>query len=483
MEPSRNLPAIVHSAPVAVWRADSESDRIPGEGPGLSLGQIIANCRAYWKVTVIIASVMVVAAGAFAHLIPRSYKATSTLIVNYDVNDPLAGREIPIALLGNYMATQTELMQSPEILDRVIERLGLTSVPQFSAGNTGGPERLHDWVETQLRKNLDIEQGHAGSQLIYVSAWAHSPTLAADIANAVADAYTAQHFDRMSGPASERAKRYTEELAGLKSKVAVAQESLTKLRMRTGDLDLDPKSDVDGDVLTNLEHRLLEVQNARRTSQARVSSDPNGSSQALSSDLVKTLRGEAAELKSKMAKLRTTFGPKHPQVIELQSQIDSNQQALAAAVRSYSVASAQDVNAAQREESELQSAIQAQRRKILESRQVRDEAAKYQLELESAQSVYKRALEGYDQIMFASSGQYSNVSLVSRARPPADPAKRKTMVILAMGALGGLGLGVLVPLLYEALHRRIRCRDDFERELGVPVLTEFDSTPALRGAT
>ena len=34
-----------------------------------------------------------------------------------------------------------------------------------------------------------------------------------------------------------------------------------------------------------------------------------------------------------------------------------------------------------------------------------------------------------------------------------------------------LGLGI--PLGYELLNRRVRCRDDLERHHGIPVLVEF----------
>jgi uncharacterized protein involved in exopolysaccharide biosynthesis len=170
-------------------------------------------------------------------------------------------------------------------------------------------------------------------------------------------------------------------------------------------------------------------------------------------------------------------------VIELQSQIDANRESIAAALRSYSDAAQVDLSAARQEESQLQQAVGGQRHKILELRGVRDEAAKLQLELESAQSVYKRALDGYDQIMFASTGQDSNVSVISKARAPADPAKRKTLVILMLGVLGGLGLGLAGPFAYELLHRRVRCRDDVERDLGIPVLIEFGQAPRMSTAS
>jgi capsular polysaccharide biosynthesis protein len=37
----------------------------------------------------------------------------------------------------------------------------------------------------------------------------------------------------------------------------------------------------------------------------------------------------------------------------------------------------------------------------------------------------------------------------------------------------GLILGLFGPFLFELLNRRVRCRDDVERELGVPVLAEL----------
>jgi len=38
-------------------------------------------------------------------------------------------------------------------------------------------------------------------------------------------------------------------------------------------------------------------------------------------------------------------------------------------------------------------------------------------------------------------------------------------------------LGLVVPLIYELTNRRVRCRDDLERDSGVPVLAEFGAMP------
>jgi capsular polysaccharide biosynthesis protein len=47
--------------------------------------------------------------------------------------------------------------------------------------------------------------------------------------------------------------------------------------------------------------------------------------------------------------------------------------------------------------------------------------------------------------------------------------------------MAGAFFGLAIPLMYEFVNRRIRSRDDFERDSGVPVLAEFGAIPLKRG--
>ena len=141
-----------------------------------------------------------------------------------------------------------------------------------------------------------------------------------------------------------------------------------------------------------------------------------------------------------------------------------------------------DLVAARQLEAKTKAAVEEQRNKVLGFNKLQDEGTKYQLEFESAQSVYKRALDGYDQIMFASGGHAANISVVSKAIPPQKAAKPNKMKLLLLGLAVGMGIGVAGPLAYELLfNRRVRCRDDFERDFGIPVLIEFEAIPAAQG--
>jgi len=470
--PRTNLPVLPVAAPMSM---PVPASAIPQHyiHPGLSLNQIWAIFWAHRKATILIALTFSALVAASVMMMPKSFEATATLMVDYEVNDPLGGKEFPTGLLGSYMSTQIELMRSDEVLMPVVDRLKLTENKIYTRGYNGDPGKLRQWIGKSLSKKLLIEQGHYGSQLIYVTFSASNAIDASLIANTVADIYMEQQYQRMTGPASERSKRYMTQLDELKQRASQAQDSLTAFRQRTGLLDSDTKIDIDMERLSTLQQRLIEAQNLRNVAESRASENQSVGQQVLSSSLIQSLKAQLAVQMSRMAELKATLGPSHPQMIELQSQIAATRSSLAAEIGSYSSGATSDLNASRQLESKLQEAVDQQHAKVLEIHRLQDEGAKYQLDLQSAQSVYKRALDSYDQVMFVSTGHYTNTSFVSRAEPPLKAAKPKTALDLLAGAIAGLFLGLLVPLCRDLLNRRVRCRDDLERDHNIPVLVEF----------
>jgi len=442
--------------------------------PGLSLSQIFSIVRAHRRLTTLIVLVVLSLTALTLALWPRTYTAMVTLMVNYEVNDPLNGKELPVGQVGSYIATQVELMQTPEVLLAVVDRLKLTQNRDYAAGYSGDSGTLREWAAKELNKNLTIYQGQMGSQLIYLAYSARDPTEAAQVVNAVAEAYKEQDYSRSTGPPGERAKRYAQQLGELKGKVDQAQKDVTAFHQRNALIEEGNKNNVDVGLLESLEERLLEAQNARRAAEARASGDQSVNDQVLSSTLVQTLKTQLAVQEARLAQFNTLYTPQHPDVVDLRSQVQEARRAVASAVHSYTANASATLSVAQRLEQSLQRAVAEQRAKVLAKGQLHDEGAKYLLELQSSQAVYKRALEGYDQVMFASAGHYTNVSFISRATPPVRPSKPKILTGLILGCMAALILGLGLPLGYELLNRRVRCRDDLERHHGIPVLVEFN---------
>lgn len=448
--------------------------------PGLTLAQLLAIFRAWRRQSLIILGSVFFSVAAVTLLIPRTYTATATLMVDFNVNDPLAGKEFPTSLMSNYLATQHDLIMSPAVLLPAIKAAGLTQVERYTAGYRQDRGSIDNWVMERVQKKLKVEVGNYGSQLLTISYSDSSAAEAARIANAIAHTYADQQLHRVNDPAGEQAQRYSAQLEQLKQDVDKAQAKVTEFRQRTGLVEFDSKQDVSGERLTDLEHRLLEAQEMRRQAEARAGTSSAYSSNALGSNTVQTLKSTLATQQAHLAELQQTLGPNHPDILQLKSQIAATQGALNAELGTYAGNARSDYEAALKVERDLQAAVDTERARVLKSRQIQDEGATYLQALQAAQTLYQRALDGYDQVMLASSGRYSNVSFVAEATPPLKASKPKTLLNLLFGLIVGGILALLAPFVYELLNRRIRCRDDVERELGVPVLAELNY-PALKG--
>jgi polysaccharide biosynthesis transport protein len=451
----------------------------------MSVQQAWAIIWAYRKETLIIAIVATLLAAGIAKLLPKTFVATTTLMVYHESHISAAQAE-PTDPLETYINTEIQLMQTGDVLLPVVDKLNLTADSEYTAGFKGNNGTLREWVMDNLSKDIKIEQSKLGGQLIYISAAAASPELAAAIANTIAEVYLEQEHQRV-GPMSERAKAYAQELAELKHKVSLAQDQVTAFRQRTGLTDSASQNpniqptNVEETLLTSLEQRYQQAQNDRRAAEVAANSDRATNTSVMGSNMIQQLKTQLTEQERALAQLRTTMGPAHPKVIEAENQVESTRRSLNAEVAAYSTNISSQLSAARELEQKLGVAVEAQRAKLIQVRKIQDEGTKFALELDSAQSVYKHALDGYDQIMFAS-GEH-HLTVANRAVPPLLAAKPNKPVMAAMGALIGLLLGLALPFGYEMMfNRRVRCRDDFERVFGLPVLSEFDTIKPIASA-
>jgi hypothetical protein len=86
--------------------------------------------------------------------------------------------------------------------------------------------------------------------------------------------------------------------------------------------------------------------------------------------------------------------------------------------------------------------------------------------------------------MFQAVANHENVSVVSRAVPPLRASKPNKIKLMMAALAVSFGIGVGVPLAYGLfVARRLRCRDDMERDFGIAVLAQLEAVPTLARAT
>lgn len=446
--------------------------------PGVSLRQLWAMVWAYrrWIAAATLGSAVL--AVAISKLLPKTYEATATVFVDFEVNDPLSGRDFPSQLAASYMATQIDLITSPTTLLPVVDRLELTRSPAYTAGfggEAGGG--LREYAMAQLARKLEVRQAK-DSRIIYVEHAANDAQTAARVANTVAQIYIEEQAGRAAQPAREQAERYGAELESLRRKVDEAQAQVTAFRQRSGLIDLDQKADVETQRLMELDRRLGEARSRRLEAQQRASRSSEGDASVLGSGLVQSLKSQLAAKEAELAERSQRLGRRHPDYIALQAEIAIIRERLQREVSVYGSGARAEAASSHQIEAQLQREMEQQREKVLESQRLRDEGARYLRELETVTKVYEKALEGYDQVLIGSRSRYSNARLLSAATPPMRHSRPKTLINLVLGVFAGLGLGLAGSLLYELLNRRVRCRDDVEQDLGLAVLEELGPAPS-----
>ncbi len=444
-------------------------------GTGISLMQVNAIARSYWRQALLIWALLTVALAFLLLMMPKVYTATATLVVDQSGNSTLSPQETPPDQLATYLAEQTELLTSPALLRPVVDRLGLASKPGWGGGFGGDRRALPDYIAQRLADSLQI-QISPNDQLVYVSASAASPAEAAQIANAVID----QYFIERRGSAA----RYEEQLSELRGRVATAQASLAAFRAQK-DLtdvggDLSQRTDTQTQGLDDLEAKLLDAQNLTRSLEARASGDPLSSEEALASPQVQQLRDELRTLQNELAQARTLYGARHPKILALQSQIAATRRALSTERGLLQSDLTTQLNRARALEAQYTQAVAQQRAKVMQVRDLQGQGQRLELDLQSAQEVYKDALASYEQAMFSSVDRFTNLRVITAASPPVYSSKTRKRQWLLKGSLAALLIGFALSFGYELLlNRRLRCVDDLERTLGLRVLGQIDPMPPL----
>ncbi len=125
----------------------------------MNFAQFLLILRARKRIVLLTLLVTVCATLVVSFLLPKTYKATSSLVMNFKGIDPLTGLTLPGQLLPGYMATQIDIISSKNVALRVVDQLKLADSPavvqQFN-DSTGGQGNVRDWLAELLQKKLEI---------------------------------------------------------------------------------------------------------------------------------------------------------------------------------------------------------------------------------------------------------------------------------------------------------------------------------------
>lgn len=445
----------------------------------MDLNQFMLALRARRKAFMMVLAAVVVTAVAVALVVPKTYVATATVLVDARDEQTMERTRMTTRERAAYIATQVDLINSPRVAKQVVRDLKIAQQPGVREAwqeATGGAGTLEDWLAEQLLE--DLEAAVPGSNVLSITFSARAARDAAAVANAFAKAYLDTSLALRTEPTRDAAEWFDKQLAGMRAQVNQAQAKLTAYQKSKGITFVDERTDVEGARLTELMAAYATARNAAQEAQIRykqaqgvaASGTPDAMTEIMASGAIAEARTSLGRAEAAFSAAAVDLGPNHPVYQRLEADLKAQRGRLAAemkkVVSSLGVAAEQ---ARQREE-ELRKAVAEQNQRIHAMKDHRGVMAAMARDVENAQRAYEAVLARYNVNRIESRAQMTNVALLSPASEPVRPAHPKVALISALAVLLGLLLAAAVVYALETLDRRVRSRADLESRLAVPSL-------------
>jgi chain length determinant protein EpsF len=441
----------------------------------MNFTQFLLILRARYKIILGTLFVVVATTVTIALLLPKTYTATTALVLNYKGTDPVTGLTLPSQLMPGYMATQVDILNSMTVALKVVDDLKLTDsavVKQQFADATGGHGDIRNWLADLLSKNLDVEPS-TSSSVLSVNYKATDPQFAAAMANAFSEAYLSTAVQLKIEPSQKASDYFSSQIKLLRDNFETAQRKLSKYQQDNNIDDADNRLDVETARLNELSSQLVAVQGLSIDANSRVRQTQRNADESpdvQSNGLIQSLKGNLLAAEASFAEVSQRLSPNHPQYQSAKAQVDKLRANLNQQIAIASAGINGNARIQQQRESDIRAALAAQRTKVMDLNLARDELKLLNNEVQAAQRAYEAASTRSTQTNLEARSTQSDIAILNPAVAPVKPTGPKvlllTLLSIFLGSMLGLGLGIVA----EIVDRRVRSTRDLIDVLNVPVL-------------
>jgi capsular exopolysaccharide synthesis family protein len=453
-----------------------------------------------------------------------TYMATGMVVLN--ARQPEILRVDPAApalvMSPSAVETETEVLQSGALAERVIRKLNLLNDPEFNETIAPPPSIIsvaltyldpRTWLRKairMLRPERPVSQSDGGpspqdqettatidqflsrlrvnnsgqSYGITISFLSEDPTKAANIANAIIDQYLVTQLEAKYD-AMRRANLWlSDRLQDLKGEVEKSEQAVQAYREKANLVqargqtisaqqlsELNTQLVVARTELAEAESRLRGMRDLIRT--GKIGSAP----EVLQSTYIESLKGQEAELGRTLADLKTRYGDRHPQIINAKAQLRDIQGKIEREVQQVVGSLETQVAVMRTRVATMDQNLQAAKRSAEQVEREEVSLGELQREADANRTIYQDFLSRFKETSNQVEIQQADARIVSRAREPVTPAYPRVSLSLTIAILGGVVLGLLAIVLIEQFDTRLRTAEQIEAAVGEGVIGSVPEVP------
>jgi len=393
------------------------------------------------------------------------------------------------------ISTEIELITSRTNVEKVVQNLNL--VDYFQQKNPDEKLDFYSVVET-VSKMITVSPVK-DTNIVKISVQHSDRALARDIANELAAVYDELLRSLSKNEYTIKRQFIEEQIPTVESDLKVLEDNLRKFKEENKVYVLDVEAQNLLNIVYNFDSQINQYkiqldeasakiaalnQQLKQTNQKLISSETISIN-----PVVSQLRAKLADLQIQLAALLNTYSQDDSRVKDVKKQIDQTEKMLRDEVESIVTAQVQTINPDyQRIYSELidlHSQIEVLNSTISSTEKMRDEyservsklpAVEQQLlqlerDVKVKEDLYSLLLQNLEETKISEAGVVGSAVIVDKAITPINPVKPNKKLTLAIGAVLGFFLGILVVFIRESLDRTINDEEFVRRVLkGEPVL-------------
>ncbi|GEO37561.1 exopolysaccharide transport family protein [Skermanella aerolata] len=448
------------------------------------------------------------------YMLTPLFTATTSVMV-----DPREQRVINIESLvaggpadQSTIESEIQVVQSDELASRVIAQLGLDRLAEFnpkvaaeqeadsfqlpslrdlppvqwlksllSDGEEETPDpaaaeaRLRTAIEAKFLSRLNVSSV-GRSRVLNISFTSQDPAIASSVANSIANLYITQQLEQKFDARQKANAWLTERLTRLREEVETAERAVETARASQGVVQ-GRDAGLVNEQLSQLNTQLVMARAENSTSVAQLRSVESAVEargiravfDVTDSTLVNGLRAQETTLRQREAELLNNLGPRHPQVVDLKSQISSvsneiNNEAnnRLRALRNQAAVTQQRVASLEQSMSRLEQESARVNQSDVQIRALQREA-------DANRALFENFLARSKETQSVDLEQ-PNAWIVSTANSPLNPSFPQKPLFIAVALILATGLGLTLVFLAEQLERGMQTQEDVERMLHLPSL-------------
>ncbi|MCV2225124.1 GumC family protein [Pseudomonas mercuritolerans] len=469
---------------------------------------------AKWNIAWLVLLSCALAVAALSFITPQ-YVGSATLLIK-DKTPPVLSfqqaAESGGAATTDYLQTQQALLQSRELAERAVRKLGLTTNPitdprqqaqswftprQWLADLNRDqwlpwldllpppkPPATEEQVFNDVTQNLMLHTSVkfvGKSQLLEIEVELPDPALAAAVANALAQGFIDSQQDTSLKSSQNNTSWMNTRLVELRDNLRVAENKLQAYREEQGLVDVDGVATISANELQMTGNRMIDARRDRAEAESQfrqAQSLSNGDISRLSSvpavlsnPLIQQFQADLAKAQAKVEELSGRYGPKHPALISARSEQRTAANSLRLQVQQVVAGIERQYQLAVASEDALRKSFNSNKAQIQDISRKEFQLREFQREVDSTRALYETFVTRLKETAATSDMDSAKARIVDPAIAPLEASKPRKNLILAIVALVAAVVGVALAFLFDTLSNTFKTDDTVESLLNVPLLS------------